>query len=73
MCEMLVKFYEASQGILDTKELAFTDNDKISDKETVGKAVSAGFIMGREDGSFDPEGSTTRAEAAAVIARYLGV
>ncbi len=73
MCEMLVKFYEASQGILDTKELTFTDSNKISDKETVGKAVSAGFIMGREDGSFDPEGSTTRAEAAAVIARYLGV
>ncbi len=72
MCEMLVKFYEASKGTLNVAEISFADNELISDKELVGKAVSSGLMEGRDDGKFDPYGSATRAEAAAVISRFIG-
>ncbi len=34
-------------------------------------AVGTGLITGRNDGSLDPQGSTTRAEAAAILQRFL--
>ncbi len=37
----------------------------------VGKALSAGLVHGFPDGDFLPQGTTTRAQAAVVIARYL--
>ncbi len=71
MCQMLVKGYEYAKGTIEAGESAsFTDRSKIGDFDAVLKAYSLGLMLGREDGSFGPQDSATRAEAAAVIARF---
>ena len=51
----------------------FSDYDKISDwsKTAVRYCLNAGIISGRTDGSFDPQGKATRAEAASMLVRFL--
>ena len=50
----------------------FTDKDEIVNTEAVNTMVSLGVISGKDDGSYDPTGSLTRAEACTLIARMLG-
>lgn len=74
MCQMLVKGYEYEKGTIEVgKGANFTDESTISDFESVSKAYSLGLMLGRDDGSFGPQNGATRAEAAAVIARYSNV
>ena len=51
----------------------FTDAAQISGWAlgNVQWAVGVGLIKGHEDGSLDPQGNTTRAEAAAILQRFL--
>ena len=51
--------------------LDYTDLDKISDwaMDSVMFATMKGIIEGNDDGSFNPQGNTTRAQAAAVVGR----
>jgi len=51
---------------------AFTDVAEIENKEAVDLLVGIGVIKGYEDGSFKPEGTLTRAEAAVILTRLLG-
>ena len=50
-------------------ELTFTDSDKIASyaKTAVGMLAERGIINGRDDGSFDPTATATRAEAAKML------
>ena len=50
----------------------FTDKDEIKNQEAVNTMVSLGVISGKDNGSYDPTGSLTRAEACTLIARMLG-
>ncbi len=52
-----------------TGGLDFTDSQAISSwaKPSVAAAAKAGFISGYPDGSFRPQGNTTRAEAVSLI------
>ena len=71
MCRMLVNGYEYMKGtIKETKKADFTDRSSINDFEAILKAYSLDLMVGREDGSFGPKNNATRAEAAAVIARF---
>ena len=71
MCQMLVKGYEYAKGTIEAgEEASFTDRSVIGDFEAVSKAYSLGLMLGRDDGSFGPLANATRAEAAAVIARF---
>jgi hypothetical protein len=71
MCQMLVKGYEYANGSIETsEEPTFTDGSSIGDFDAVSKAYSLGLMLGRDDGSFGPQSGATRAEAAAVIARF---
>ena len=56
-------------GIEASGELSFTDSDSFSDysKAAVATLSSLGIINGYEDGSFNPKGDITRAEAAKII------
>ncbi len=56
-------------------ETAFSDSDAISEyaKDAVGALVSAGVINGTDDNTFDPLGNTTRAQAAVMVYRALGL
>ena len=54
-------------------EKKFSDYDKICQycKESVINAVGKGIVGGYPDGTFKPEGSATRAEAAAMLVRVI--
>ena len=54
-------------------ESAFTDQDSISPwaVDAVRAIQSAGIVTGRPDGRFDPRATATRAEVAAIFARFL--
>jgi len=74
MCQMLVKGYEYAKGTIEKGETAsFSDISSIVDIDAVSKAYSLGLMQGRDDGSFGPKDGATRAEAAAVIARFNGM
>lgn len=51
----------------------FTDTEQVSNWAfgNMQWAVGAGLITGHDDGSLDPQGSATRAEAAAILQRFL--
>jgi len=53
--------------------LAFTDSAKISAwaRSAVAAAAEAEIINGYPDGSFQPQGQATRAEAAVIFVRAI--
>ncbi len=55
------------------RELYFSDSEKIEAyaREAILWATENGILNGYEDGSFAPNGSATRAQAAAMLARYV--
>lgn len=73
MAVILIRAYEKKIGAADSGEVSATDRAKISQwaLEAVEKAWSMGLINGFEDGSFAPQDSVTRAQAAVVMVRLL--
>ena len=63
--------YPASQPV--EGELPFTDKEEILDwmKGYVNESVKAGVLKGYPDGSFQPNKTSTRAEAVVMIQRML--
>ncbi|WP_155593704.1 S-layer homology domain-containing protein [Lysinibacillus cavernae] len=53
--------------------LNFTDTENHWAKEYIQKAAEAGIMNGYTDNTFRPEGSVTRAQAAAILVRSLGL
>lgn len=68
---ILGRYLELKGGI----NSGFTDSANISDyaKEYVAQCSARGIVNGYEDGSFRPKNSITRAEAAAMIERCVGL
>ncbi len=54
-------------------ETSFTDGSDITYGQAVQVLSELGVITGYEDGSFQPEGTLTRAEACAIIVRLLNM
>lgn len=74
MLYRLCSFENSDAGPGDDTTLgAFTDGGSVSDwaHEAMTWAVSNGIINGRDDGTIDPQGSATRAEAAKIEAAYI--
>ena len=75
MAVMTDKFLAAMQADLNTVKTAavFTDQSKINSwaASAVKKMQQTGIINGRPDGSFAPQGTSTRAEAATMIKGYI--
>ncbi len=69
MAVIMSRIIELKGIQLQSGTVAFTDSAAIADyaKDAVELLAGAGIINGYEDGSFKPEGSLTRAEAAKVI------
>lgn len=71
--------YAAYKGMtaVDLTEnlISFADNTDISSYavQAMNWAVGKGIITGKNANKLDPKGGTTRAEAAAMIVRYLGL
>ena len=51
----------------------FADQAQIANwaRENIAWAVGSGLISGRDNGMLDPQGNTTRAEAATILQRFL--
>jgi hypothetical protein len=74
MAAMLYRYVQFMGIQLPVGEVAaFIDQDAISDwaREAVEAIQAAGIVAGRPDGSFDPQATATRAEVAAIFARFL--
>ena len=73
MCVRAAEYAGKLQNVENADLSAFTDGDTVSDyaKEAVCKMVGAGLIVGNEDGTVNPQGETTRAEAAVILARLM--
>ncbi|AYB41733.1 S-layer homology domain-containing protein (plasmid) [Brevibacillus laterosporus] len=54
-----------------TKVLHFTDSHQIKYKEAVRKVVASNLLQGYPDGTFRPDGNTTRAEVASILVRWI--
>ncbi len=57
-----------------TEKKDFSDSEKIADyaKEAVSRMTAAGILKGNADGTLNPLGNTTRAEAAVIMRRVKG-
>ncbi|MFD2614336.1 S-layer homology domain-containing protein [Paenibacillus gansuensis] len=70
---MLVKAYELSSGSKAdlSASPAFADSERIAGwaKGYVAAAAKLGFIQGRGDGAFVPQGTAVRAEAALLVSK----
>ena len=64
----LVLVFAMAIGLLSAGALDFSDAADIQYKEAVEVMTGIGAINGRPDGTFDPEGLITRAEAAKLVA-----
>ncbi len=64
------KGYDTTQGGMAVRE--FSDYEKISDyaKPAMAWAVNAGIMGGNDDGTLNPQGQTTRAEAATMFMNF---
>ncbi len=72
MCELLIKCYELRCGaVTDCQTAEFSDMNSVP--EFISKAAHLNLMFGYEDGSFAPAATATRAEAAAIIARFTGI
>ena len=80
--EMAVATYEFlhkycdGKFVLDSIYKGFTDDAAFSssaNRDKVYILVNNGIIAGKSDGSFDPQGSLTRAEAAAMAVRVVDI
>lgn len=74
MAVMMFKYAKACDYDLSTgKEMTFADEASISPwaKEAMDWAVSTGILSGRTGGIADPQGATTRAEASAIMERFI--
>jgi len=79
MAAMVIRALGLEERAAETEgPLPFTDAEAVSDwaKGYVALAVQEGLLQGMPDGTFQPGGTATRAQAAAVILRamnYLGL
>ena len=72
MTAIIVRLWESFRGILSPANLSFTDVNAFSPwaTDSIAKAVSLGVITGNPDGTFNPAGLATRAEASVIFNRF---
>ena len=68
--DMAVMFVKV-EGLTEIAENIFSDIEGHYAADDILKAVEAGIFTGYPEGTFKPEGSTTRSEAVAALVRYL--
>lgn len=73
MCLRAAEFKGMLQDTEEADLSAFTDGENIAEyaKAAASKMVGAGIVLGNPDGTINPLGNATRAEAAVIIARLL--
>ena len=77
MAVMLLRYADAV-GVhipMNNAPMPFADQQQIAGwaQEAVSIVQAAGIVSGRPDGRFDPQATATRAEVAAIFARFMHV
>lgn len=69
----LFRFVLSDDDLPAVNDTVLTDLDAVAShlRSDVQKLCAAGIFTGRDDGAFDPEGATTRAETAVIVSRLL--
>ena len=72
MTAIIVRLWEGMKGTLAPAALSFSDLSLFSSwaTDSVAKAVALGVITGNPDGTFNPLGRATRAEASVIFNRF---
>ncbi|MCZ8513522.1 cadherin-like beta sandwich domain-containing protein [Paenibacillus filicis] len=77
--EMAVMIYRAMKfagfdGVSGGTNVKFADENRFQDwvKEAIGVMASKSIVQGVASGEFDPAGTATRAQSAAILSRMLG-
>lgn len=77
MAKMLIDMLEYIKGekFDEASEAEFSDNEEISEwaEEYINKAVANGLMNGTPENKFEPKKNATRAEAAAVLLRFINL
>lgn len=76
LASVLVALYEKTNRVAPASDLdGFSDRDALSKtyEEAVSRAVGLGLMSGNADGSLNPQGGLTRAEAATVLFRLQAI
>ena len=70
---MLYRALQYKGNTLSVGELTFTDGSSIAEyaRDAVSALSAVGVINGMDDGSFAPDGITSRAQAAVMIYRVV--
>ena len=68
--DMAVMFVKV-ENLTEVAENIFSDIDDHPAADDILKAVAVGIFTGYEDGTFRPDGNTTRNEAVTALVRYL--
>ncbi|GLB60274.1 S-layer homology domain-containing protein [Cytobacillus sp. NCCP-133] len=71
--EQMAIIMARSMKLAPVNQTVFKDQASINNKGLVVAAYKAGIIFGKEDGTFRPKESSTRAQSAAVLERMLRV
>ncbi len=72
LCVVLALVMMVGLCVIGTSAEEFTDADKITHKEAVDVLTGIGVINGMGDGTFNPAGTLTRAQAAKIVTYLLG-
>ena len=62
---------DSSETLTACGPVGFTDTDQITNAEAVAVTTAIGLFSGTPDGRFDPAGTVTRAQMAAIIVKML--
>lgn len=75
LCAMLTRYMDHKSIALEenTEAVTFADESEISSYalDSVYTLQRCGIVNGRDEGMFVPQGNATRAESAAIIARFM--
>ena len=75
MCVRALEYVGKLQDVSAADLAKFTDGAAVADYavNAVGKMVESGIVVGNADGTVNPLGNATRAEAAVMIARLMAL
>lgn len=73
---VMIYRYASNKNLVDSVQgdlSSFSDANSVSKfaQEAMNWCVSVGLISGNEDGTLDPQGGTSRAECATILARFM--
>jgi len=73
MCSMLYNYTRNHGIVLENvvEKAAFSDDWQIGDRTAVYALQQAGVINGKGDGTFEPQGSATRAQVAKIFMEFV--